>query len=159
LKLYELSSNFRQLLDMADSMDEEVFRDTLSAIEETLEDKVENTAKFVRCLDGDIEAIKVEEKRLANRRKALESKVDNCKEYLFNQMEVAGLGKVKRPTVTVSIQLNNPSVEVLDESIIPSVYMLPQPATIDKKSILKDLKDGVIIDGCSLKRTRGLRIK
>jgi hypothetical protein len=159
LQLYKLTQNYAQLLDLADSMDEEMFRDTLSSLEEVIEDKAENTAKLIKCLEADCKAIKEEEKRLADRRKAIENKVSSIKEYLFNQLEVAGLDKVKRATVTVSIQLNNPSVEVLDESIIPSSYMVPQPATIDKKSILKDLKDGVIIDGCSLKRTRGLRIK
>jgi hypothetical protein len=159
LKLYELSSDFRQLLDMEDSMDEEVFRDTLSSIKGFVDDKVENTGKLIRCLEADADAIKTEEKRLNDRRKAIENRVKSVKEYLFNQLEVAGLDKVKRPTITVSIQLNNPSVEVLDESIIPPIYMVPQPATIDKQSILKDLKDGIIIDGCNLKRTRGLRIK
>jgi hypothetical protein len=59
---------------MADVLDEQTFQDTLQAIEEVLEDKVENIGKFVRCLDADIEAIKTEEKRLADKRKALENK-------------------------------------------------------------------------------------
>lgn len=159
MKLYELTQNYAELLDFADSMDQEVFQDTLSSIEGAIEDKTENTGKLIRCLEADAKAIKDEEQRLAERRKAIENRIKGVKEYLFNQLELAGLDKVKRPTITVSIQLNNPSVEVLDESIIPSSYMVPQPATIDKQSILKDLKDGVIIDGCSLKRTRGLRIK
>jgi DNA mismatch repair ATPase MutS len=70
LKLYEISQNYSQLLDMADVLDEQTFQDTLQAIEEVLEDKVENIGKFVRCLDADIEAIKSEEKRLADKRKA-----------------------------------------------------------------------------------------
>jgi hypothetical protein len=144
---------------MADVLDEQTFQDTLQAIEEAFEDKTENMAKLIKCLEADCKAIKEEEQRLADRRKALENRVSNIKEYLFNQLEVAGVDKVKRPTITVSIQLNNPSVEVLDESIVPSDYMIPQPASIDKKSILQALKDGAVIDGCQLKRTRGLRIK
>lgn len=159
MKLYELSQSFRQLLDMADSMDEEMFRDTLQAIEEALEDKVENTAKFIRCLDADIEAIKAEEKRLADRRKALETKVVNAKSYLQEQLELAGIDKVKRPTLTVSIQANPPSVEITDESLIPTTYMVPQPSKIDKKAILSALKDGLLIEGCSIKKTKGVRIR
>jgi t-SNARE complex subunit (syntaxin) len=159
MKLYEISSNYLQLLDMADSLDAEVFQDTLSAIEEALEDKVENVAKLVRCLEADIKAIKEEEQRLADRRKAVENKISGIKEYLQSQMEVAGLEKVKRPTITVSIQANPPSVEVTDESLIPSDYMVPQPSKIDKKAIMTALKDGLFIDGCSLKQGKGLRIK
>jgi hypothetical protein len=140
-------------------MDEEMFRDTLSSLEEAIEDKAENVAKLIRYLEADAKAIKEEEQRLAYRRKSIENKISSVKEYLQNQLEVAGLDKVKRPTITVSIQLNNPSVEVLDESIIPSAYMIPQAATIDKQTILKALKEGLVIDGCKLKRTKGLRIK
>jgi hypothetical protein len=144
---------------MADQLDQEVFLDTLSAISESLEDKVESTAKFIRCLDGDIEAIKAEEKRLADKRKVLENKVSSIKEYLQNEMEFSGIDKVKRPTLTVSIQLNPPSVEVLDESVIPSIFMIPQPEKIDKKAILKALKDGEEIPGCEITQSRGLRIR
>jgi hypothetical protein len=157
--LYELSQTRIQLLDMADSMDQEMFIDTLASIDEAIEDKVEGAAKLVRCLESDIEAIKAEEKRLADKRKVLENKVSSIKEYLQHEMEFAGLDKVKRATVTVSIQQNPPSVEVLDESVIPSIFMIPQPEKIDKKAILKAIKDGEEIPGCDIKQSRSLRIK
>lgn len=157
--LYDLTQSYTQLLGMADTLEPEVFIDTLAAISEALEDKVEHTAKFVRCLESDIDAIKSEEKRLADKRKVLENKILNVKEYLQHEMEFAGIDKVKRPTLTVSIQLNPPSVEVFDESVIPSTYMVPQPEKIDKKAILKALKDGEEIPGCEIHQTRGLRIK
>jgi hypothetical protein len=157
--LYEMSQARAQLLELADSMDTEVFIDTLAAIDEELEDKVENTAKLIRCLESDIEAIKSEEKRLADKRKAIENKVSSIKEYLQHEMEVADISKVKRPTLTVSIQANPPSVEVFDESKIPSTYMVPQPSRIDKKAILTALKDGLLIEGCSLKQSKGVRIR
>ncbi len=159
MKLYEMSQSYTQLLEIADSIDEDVFRDTLSAIEEAIEDKVESVGKFIRCLEADAKAIKEEEQRLADRRKAIENKISNTKEYLQNQMEVAGIDKVKRATLTVSIQNNPPSVEIADESLIPSDYMIPQPSKIDKKSILSALKDGEEIPGCEIKQTRSVRIK
>lgn len=159
MKLYDLTQNYNQLLEMADSMDNEVFQDTLSAIEEAIEEKAENMAKLIRCLEADAKAIKEEEQRLADRRRAIENRIISVKEYLQQQMEIAGLDKVKRPTITVSIQSNPPSVEVLDESVIPSTYMIPQPNKIDKKAILTALKEGLIIDGCSIKQGRSVRIK
>ncbi|MDP4087621.1 MAG: siphovirus Gp157 family protein [Bacillota bacterium] len=159
MKLYDLTQSYVGLLDMADTLDEETFIDTLSAISEALEDKVEHTAKFIRCLESDMEALKVEEKRLADKRKALENKVSSIKEYLQHEMEFSGIDKVKRPTLTVSIQLNPPSVEVMDESVIPSIFMIPQPEKIDKKAILKALKEGEEIPGCEIKQSKGIRIK
>jgi transcriptional regulator of heat shock response len=159
LKLYELSQNYVQLLELADSLDQETFQDTLSSLEEAIEDKAENVAKLIKCLDSDCKAIKEEEQRLVDRRKALENKISSIKEYLQNQMEVAGLNKVKRPTITISIQANPPSVEVMDESLIPSTYMVPQPSKIDKRAILTALKEGEFIPGASIKQSMGVRIK
>jgi hypothetical protein len=61
LKLYELSQNYVQLLELADSLDQETFQDTLSSLEEAIEDKAENVAKLIKCLDSDCKAIKEEE--------------------------------------------------------------------------------------------------
>jgi hypothetical protein len=159
MKLYEISTNYLQLLDMADSLDAEVFQDTLSAIEEALEDKVENVAKLVRCLEADIKAIKEEEQRLADRRKAVENKISGIKEYLQSQMEVAGLEKVKRPTITVSIQANPPSINILDESLIPSKFIIPQAPKISKKEILTAIKNGEEVFGVEVAQSRGVRIR
>jgi len=45
VKLYELTENYLQLLEMAEDMDPELLRDTLESIQESIEDKAENTAK------------------------------------------------------------------------------------------------------------------
>ncbi len=159
MKLYELTTHYNTLQDMAEEMDPITFRDTLESIEEAIEDKAENSAKLVRSLQGVIEAIKLEEKRFADRRIALENKIVSIKSYLQNQMEVAGIDKVKRPTLTISIANNPPAVEIEDESLIPSDYMVPQPEKIDKKAILAALKEGELIEGCTLTQTRSVRIR
>jgi transcriptional regulator of heat shock response len=140
-------------------MEEEIFQDTLSSLEDAIEDKAENMAKLIRCLDADAKAIKDEEQRLAERRRTIENRISSVKEYLQNQMEVAGLDKVKRPTVTVSIQNNPPSVNIVDESLIPSTYMIAQAPKIDKKGILTALKNGEEIYGAEMVQGRSVRIK
>jgi hypothetical protein len=159
VKLYVLTQSYTQLLELADSMDPEVFQDTLQSIEEEIEDKAENTAKLIRCLDADAKAIKDEEQRLSDRRKSIENKVAGIKEYLQSQMEFAGIDKVKRPTVTVSIQTNPPSVLIKDESLIPIQYMVPVAPRIDKKAILQMLKDDEEVPGCEIQQLRSVRIK
>ena len=113
----------------------------------------------MRSFQVDVDALKLEEKRLADRRRAIEKRIESIKDYLKNQMEVAGIEKVKRPTLTVSIANNPPSVEIEDESLIPFDYMVPQPARIDKKALLTALKEGQDISGASIKQTRGVRIR
>jgi chromosome segregation ATPase len=158
MKLYELAQNYAHLLEIAEEMDPEVLKDTLSSIQEEIEDKAENIAKLIRNLEADAKIIREEEKRLAERRQSIEKKIDYLKQYLQEQLEVAGLQKVKRPTITVAIQNNPPSVEIADENLIPSDFKIPQ-FKIDKKSIMERLKNGEEIPGCSLKQTKGVRIR
>ena len=159
MKLYELSQSYVRLQEMAEELDPQTFLDTLDSIKEGFDDKAENTAKLIRSIEGDIEVLKAEEKRLAERRKTYEGKVNTLKEYLQIQMEVAGIEKVKRPLVTISIRNNPPSVRVLDESLIPSEYMIPQLPKISKKDIKEALKNGEFVPGAELQSTKGLVIK
>lgn len=159
MKLYDLTSDYVQLLDMAEQLDPDTFKDTLESIQESIEDKVENTAKLIKSIEADVSAIKAEEKRLKERRQVLETKIDSIKNYLKEQLELAGIDKVKRPTITVSIQKNPPSVKVIDEKLIPSSFMIQQEPKLDKKAILQNLKEGKTVPGVELIHGRGLRIK
>lgn len=158
MKLYELTDKYNQLLEVAEELDPTAFQDTLQALEDGIEDKAENIAKLIRTLTSDIDIIKAEEKRLAERRKSVENRISDLKEYLQNQMEVAGIDKVKRPTLTISIQNNPPSVKVTDETLLFDYMIIPEPK-IDKKTLLADLKNGVEIAGAEIQQTRGIRIR
>lgn len=159
MKLYELTDDYLRLMEMAEELDPETFQDTLESINEAIEEKIENTAYLIRNLEADIKVLKEEEKRLSERRRALETKVIRIKEYLQNELEKAGIDKVKRPLITVSIQNNPPSVKIVDEKIIPPSFMIPQEPKLDKKSLLQVLKNGEKIPGVELEQTRGLRIR
>jgi predicted nuclease with TOPRIM domain len=159
MKLYELTDNYMQLVELADQLDEETFRNTLESIQDSIEDKVENTAKVIKSIEADVQAIKEEEKRLKERRQALETKIDNIKDYLKEQLEKAGIDKVKRATFTVSIQNNPPKAEIVDEKSLPLEFMIPQPAKVDKRAILEKLKSGEHVPGAALVQERGVRIR
>ena len=159
IRLYELNQQYNQLLEMADDLDPEVLKDTLESIKESIEDKAENTAKLIRSWEAEVKALKEEEKRLAERRKATENNISKVKVHLFEQMQIAGLEKVKRPTISISIANNPPALEVIDPKKIPSLFMIDQDPVIDKKALLAALKNGGKIEGCAIKRGKGLRIR
>ena len=159
MKLYELSQSYVRLQEMAEELDPQIFLDTLDSIKEGFDDKAENTAKLIRSWEAEVEALKAEEKRIADRRKSLEGRISTTKQYLQIQMEMAGIEKVKRPLVTISIRNNPPSVKVLDESLIPSEYMIPQLPKVSKKDIKEALKNGEFVPGAELQSTKGLVIK
>jgi len=159
VRLYELAQNYAQLLEIAEEIESDALVDTLESLRDAIEDKAENIAKLIKNLEADAKIIKEEEQRLAERRRAIEAKVDKLKMYLQEQLETAGLQKVKRPTITVAIQANPPSVDVIDETAIPIDFLIPQAPKVDKKSILERLKKGESVPGVALKQTKGVRIR
>ena len=95
---------------------------TLENIDDEIETKADNIAKVLRDFDGDIEALKSEEERLAKKRKAIENRQKQLKEYLQNAMLVLDKRKFKTDLFSFNIQHNAPSSKILDESKIPADY-------------------------------------
>jgi hypothetical protein len=161
MKLYELTDNYRRILDILDEGQDEALQDTLDSIKDAIEQKAEGIAKIIRTMDAEAEAIKAEEQRLAQRRKAIENRRNGLKEYLETQLASSGIDKVKTATFTVALQNNPPSVNVLDDKAIPTTFKvhIPEQWNVDKKLILQALKDGQEIPGVELFQGRSLRIR
>lgn len=158
-KLYELTDDYIKFVNYANAIlenedlteeDLEMLVDTLDSISSAIEDKVENIVKFMKNLEGDIEAYKREEERLKKRRTVQENTYKRLKEYLQNMLEVSGMHKVDAGLFKVRIQKNNPSVEIVDEAKIPDEYKIPQEPKIDKKKLLNDLKNGSVVEGAKI---------
>ncbi|MBX0320232.1 siphovirus Gp157 family protein [Shouchella clausii] len=164
-KLYELSANLREFLDKIDELEEgeilsdEAIKDTLESLTEPFDEKIENIAKAIKTMQYEAEVLKAEKDRLEKRRKSVINASDRLKEYMQANMEAVDVQKVKGLTLTVNIQNNPPSVLVEDESAIPEKYLIEQNPKIDKKSILEDFKNDQPVPGCTIKRTRSIRIR
>lgn len=122
--LYELQQDYLTLLEMMDdeNIDPQAITDTMEAVEGELEIKAENYAKIMKNISGDIEKLKAEEKRIANRRKSLEHNVDVMKQKLFETMKTTGKEKFKTPLFSFSIAKNGgklPIVIDVDCSSLP----------------------------------------
>lgn len=160
IKLYELTQNYLAVQDMiAEGADFESLQDTLESISEAIEQKAENVAKLIKSVEAEAEAIKVEEKRLSDKRKVLENRQKYLKDYVQQQLELAGIKKVKSPLFTISIQKNPTSCYIPDETVIPDDYKIPQQPRVDKKAILELLKGGQVVEGAELKQSESLRIR
>ena len=160
-KLYELTQNYNNLLELLDNPDisREMIDSALNETGEEIDTKAENIVKVIKSLEVDISGNKEEEKRMADRRKSLENRVNGLKEYLDAAMKATGKEKIKGKVFTISYQKNPPSVDIKDEKAIPKEYFIAQDPALDKKQLLADLKAGKEIDGAAIKQTMGLRIK
>lgn len=161
--LFELVGDFLRLYEMADDpdTDPQAFADTLEGIEGAIEDIADGCACVIVKLDGEKAAIEAQEKRLYNRRKAIENNIKRIKENLQNAMEATGKTKFKTTMFNFGIQ-NNPISVVLDTDIysLPDKFIKYAEPEVNKTAIRDAIKNGEDMSGIAhLVQTRGLRIR
>lgn len=158
--LYELSNSYIQLLELEEGMDSDVFEDTLQSIDESIELKAVNIAKFVRNLEAECNCIEDEKKRLESKISANKNKIDRLKKYLKDSMDYTGKTKINDPLFKITIEKNPPKVNVLNEETIPSEFFTEKTTrSLNKKEVLDKLKQGEQIEGVQMVQETGLRIK
>lgn len=155
MKLYEITDAYLSL-DEAEKT-EDVIK-VLDGIKEEFDKKAENTVKVIRNFEADIQALKDEEKRLADKRKSLEKKKEDLKEYLYFNMERMKVKKINAGLFDINIQKNPPSIKILDEATIPLRYKI-LTYNLDKKLMKDDIKKGLEIKGIELEQSEGIRIR
>lgn len=156
MQLYELTEIYLNLKDM--DIEEGDLNSALENIDDEIETKADNIAKVLRDFDGDIEALKSEEERLAKKRKAIENRQKQLKEYLQNAMLVLDKRKFKTDLFSFNIQKNAPSLKILDESKIPEDYYKIEKK-LNKNDLKEAVKNGLFEDAAELIRTESLRIR
>ena len=158
--LFDLSTDYQQLYDLiAEQEDEQILKDTLASINDAIEDKADGYVAVIKTLEGDNKAIDEEIKRLRQRKTSNQNGVKRLKESLQAVMEQTGKEKFKTALNTYSIANNPPSIEVVNESLIPKSYWVEQAPKLNKKEILSDIKNGVEIKGAEVVQTRSLRVR
>ena len=158
MKLFELTQNYQNVLEIAEQLDAETLKDTLDSIDEAINDKVENTAYVIKQLDANVAVIDTEIKRLQAMKSAQSNNAKNLKLYIQESMEKVGLDKVQGKLIKVAIQNNPASVVVTDEKKLAK-YFVEQPPQLNKTILKQDLKNGLEVDGAELQSTRSIRIR
>jgi len=158
MKLYELTSSYQQVLEIAEQLDAEILTDTLDAIEDAIETKVENTAFVIKSLEGNISLIDDEIKRLQAMKQTQQNNVRSLKEYIQGAMEQVGMNRIQGKLIKIAIQNNPPSVR-LAEDFNDGRYLIELAPNIDKRAILDDLKQGKEIQGAKIVQEKSLRIR
>ena len=124
-------------------------------------DRAANLGRWLRNIDGNIEAVESEIARLKKRKEVNDHLKDRLKAYLKDSMEKAGMDKIDTGIMVLAIQKNPPSVELIDETIIPASYkdIIPEQYVISKKRILEALKAGEEVKGAVLHQGTHLRLR
>lgn len=160
MNLFELTENYVKFFTMLEEADEitEELEEMANNLNIAIEEKSDNYVKMIKNLDADVEAYKNQEKIFNKKRKTAENKIAWLKKNLQSSMELQGRKRVETELFTISIQKNTPALDITSEDNIGDEYYKVE-RTLNKKDLLKDIKEGLIIDGVGIKQTESLRIR
>lgn len=161
LSLYQITSAFPALME-SEEITEEDKNKIEAELTMLLQEKSQNIIGYLRNNELTIEAMKAEEKRISDVRKALENRNSKFKEYVKECMENNGITKIETGLGTISIAKSPVSVEIINEEAIPSEFKQEiVTVKIDKMKIKENFKEtGEIPDGVNIITTNtNLRVK
>lgn len=162
MNLFELTTERLALQTKLQELnfDEQTILDTLEGESTELQAKIEDYGFVIRNMEAFTEAMKLEEARMAARRKAHENRVERIKEWLLTNMQACQISKIECPAFTIAVRTNPTKVIVDDEKALPSGYFhIPDPIPqLDKKALAAALKAGEVV-GAHLEQGVRLEIK
>ena len=161
--LYELTNDYKSLLDLAGSMDTdeiETFNDTLEAVLGEIEVKADGYAVVLSEIEGRINIVNKEIGRL----EAIESALSNTRRRMIERLKTAmeDIGKKEIKTDLHRFKIvGNGGKQPLDinESCVPEEYLKTEVKQVpDKDKIRKALESGECLTFAHLE-DRGTHLK
>lgn len=171
-RLYALADSYRGLADLLDDELEiddpaqvEALQSTLDQVEGQLRHKVESIVGLLRELELNADMADAEAIRLVGLTEARRKKADWLRNYVLQELQVAGLDRMVTSRFNVKVRTNNPSVKVLDEAAIPDEFWreyepVARPPQVNKLAILAHREaTGEVVPGVDIVRTTRLEVK
>ena len=160
--LYDID---QEILDCVDAETGEILDpEKLDALQMERWAKLEGVALWIKDLNAEAEAVKAEADKLSNRKKSLDNKVAQLKQWLLY-----ALNGEKLKTARCSVyQIHSTRLAVADEAGLvkflqtlehPDWFLKFREPELRKDEIKKALKDGYVIPGAEIETTESVVIK
>lgn len=161
MNLYELTGNLMTVINggmVVDDITGEIkFEpEDLEALEGEYADKLEGCGVWCKNEKAEIEALRAEEKNLAERRRVKENKLQSMKDYILKSMEATDTTKLETTKVAMSTRKSQ-RVIIDNEDIIPEQF-LRVSTIVDKAGLKKALRQGEI-EGAHIEDNVSLQLK
>ncbi len=167
--LYEIDDSILQMIEYGfhydcvnqetGEIDEAKVQEYLNYLPVLRKDKLEQFGLLIKNLQAEINAIKAEEKTLAERRKSKEKFVDRLKENVTSSLIAFGEKKFETAKVVFSFRKSE-VLEVQEGAKLPEEFSNVKVTIEPNKVALKAaLKAGEVIDGVCLVEKQNLQIK
>lgn len=158
--LYEINEQIAKFEMEFDEDGVWINEDAFDELQMAKEEKIENTLLWAKNLRAEAEAIKAEEKNLAERRKAKTNKADRLEDYVANNLDGE---KFETPRVKVQWR-NTEAVEIDDEQLVPKEFknfeVVGKPVKAEiKKFLLKAEAKGEEIPWARIVRRKSMSVK
>ena len=157
--------HYRSLRDRIRAQDPQIDEQTLADTVEGLTDLHEIVTAIIRSALAD-EALAT---GLKSRMADMQERLDRLQDRASKRRQIAkgvmvelDLKKITAPDFSVSIRPGIPSLMVLDEAAVPSIYWQPVAPRLNRQELLSELKEGADIKGVTLSNTEpvlSVRIK
>lgn len=159
--IYELNKDYAELSAMLETAETEeeiqAIQDTLEMINVSIEEKLENTGKFIKNTESDITGIKAEIERLTAMKKTKENFVERLKNNVEFALKEKGLETLTVGTFKAGYRKSE-SVEIINLDVIPADFTKVE-IKADKTAIKKALKAGETVEGAEIKVNQNFYIK
>jgi len=166
MRLYDIDSSMLAVIDGGLVFDEETGEvlwdeESFAELEGERNAKLEACALYIKDLCADVDALKAEEKRLAERRKAAEKRAERLKRYVADSMCLFGDKKLETTRACMTLR-HSEAVEVDEDMVafLPREFVTAKVSLNPNKAALrKALKDGEEVDGARIVSRTSLVVK
>jgi hypothetical protein len=161
MRLFEIVDGVGDLLELSVSRETgEISEEGLAALDElelTLDEKLTNTALYLKGVEAERDAVKKAAQELSARALIHTRQADRLRKYLADNMERVGHEGLSDPRVKLGWRSSTAVVVDADASL--PVELLCVKTAPDKKAIGDLLKAGTEVEGCRLETRRNLQVK
>jgi Gp157 protein len=144
---------YRAVRERIRAQDPQIDEQTLADTVEGLTDIHEILAAIVRAALADealATGLKIRLAEMQDRLARLQDCAAKRRQIAKEVMVELDIKKITAPDFTVSIRPGMPSLLVLDEKAVPSIYWQPVDPRLKRLELLTDLKQGAAVDGVAL---------
>lgn len=159
MKLYEMATNYQQLSNR-DDLDVAGVGDTLDALKDSMEVKVDNIASWMDDNTAEIEFMKKRIKAMQEEKQRLTNLNNQLNGYLADTLDQAEIKKMTTDQHIVSVRNYRASTVIDDAGKLPDeLIKVTTEAKPDTNAIYNALKGGQKIKGAHLQPNRKAVIK
>lgn len=161
MTLYEITADLQYLQSLFDDedIDEQTISDTIDSVMFDFENKADGYGTVISVMEGEVETLDREIKRLTAKRDRKKNGIKRLKDTLKENILSIGKRNINGELFKFTVKNNAPQLpKEIPSEMIPDNYYIPQDPKIDRRGLLKAVKDGEI-KGITLERSQSLLIK